>query len=71
MSVNEMSFKVGDEVEIIGRPYGDCPELDYRIANNPPAGTRLTVRKVYEEPDAAELSDGFYYPASAFRSLAH
>ncbi len=60
---------IGDEVVVIGRPYGDCPEMDYQLQNITPAGSSLTVRKVYTEPDGAELSDGFQYPATSYSRL--
>ena len=60
-------MKIGDTVEVTGRPYGDCPELDYQIDTCSPIGTRLTVVKLHTDPDGAELSDGFQYPATSFK----
>lgn len=60
-------MKIGDEVEVTGRPYGDCPELGYQIGTCSPIGTRLTIIKLHTEPDGAELSDGFQYPATSFK----
>jgi hypothetical protein len=60
-------MSIGDEVEVTGRPYGDCPALGYQIDGCPPLGTRLTIVKLHREPDGAELSDGFQYPAASFK----
>lgn len=67
--MSDREVNVGNEVMVIGRPYGDCPEMNYQLQNVTPAGTILKVERVYTEPDGAQLSDGFQYPAASYTRL--
>jgi len=58
--------EVGHHVKIVGRPYGDLPEMDFKLAGCAELGSEIKIRKLMGNGDV-ELDDGFYYPHESYR----